>query len=773
MNVLARVIETVLKLRDEVSKNLKGAEKAVNSYTSGMMKTGRTLKRVGSNMESMGRSIMTVNAPLLAMGGLAIKTGMQFDKSMSQVKAVSGATGSEFTRLRDKAKEIGATTAKSASDAANGMIYLSQAGYSVRDTLKLANPLVKTAIAGNIDMARASSLLADSMHSANVPIKDSSKYLDQIAKTANLSNTDISQLMEAWIGAGGALRTANISMEQTNGLLGILANAGIKGSEAGTSLSRIFMNLNSTSAEAGKAMKALGIHVADSSGKMRSKVDVLKELKSKTDKLSEAERNHYIQMIGGKQYANDLKILLDGMGGTFDTLSRKINNSNGALNKMAKTMSDNLSGDIDGLKSTWEASLIHISDALVPLARNTIKGVTDIIKKLQSVDPEIIRIVARILMFTTTFALINIGVGKFLKSIGDMLRTTGQLIRIFMSLSVTSLIVIGVIIAIAVAGYLLYKNWDKVKEIISKVKDKILEFIDSTIGIDNIKRTINDLKEKFLDLWKQLQPVIKFLGEMFSVVFELAKMAIIPLVTLIVTILGGAFRLIVGIAGEVILGLADAFGGIIEVISGVVQLIVAIFQGDYKKAFNGLVKIVKGLVSVINGIWRAFVAVLKVPIKATIKLLSKPFHSAVNKAKSAWRTLKSRLGRAIVGFIKANASKFNAVINGVKKAWDNLKKFLKNPIKGTINLIKHGSVDGEHRTGKSRIPFDGYRAMLHKDEMVLNKHDADEYRKGSSNRYSKINNISINKLADTLKIKEESDPERLARELAKQIALIA
>ena len=156
-----------------------------------------------------------------------------------------------------------------------------------------------------------------------------------------------------------------------------------------------------------------------------------------------------------------------------------------------------------------------------------------------------------------------------------------------------------------------------------------------------------------------------------------------------------------------------------------------------------------------------------------IKLLSKPFHNAVNKAKSAWRTLKSRLGSAIVGFIKANASKFNAVINGVKKAWENLKKFLKNPIKGTINLIKHGSVDGEHRTGKSRIPFDGYRAMLHKDEMVLNKHDADEYRKGNSNRYSKINNISINKLADTLKIKEESDPERLARELAKQIALIA
>lgn len=770
---MARVIETVLRLRDDVSKKLKGAEKAVNSYTSSMMKTGRSLKRTGANMESMGRSIMTMNAPFLAMGGLALKTGMQFDKSMSQVKAVSGATGNEFTKLRNKAKEIGATTSKSATDAANGMIYLSQAGYSVKDTLKLANPLVKTAIAGNIDMARASSLLADSMHSANVPIKDSSKYLDQIAKTANLSNTDISQLMEAWVGAGGSLRTANISMSQTNGLLGILANAGIKGSEAGTSLSRIFMNLNATGAEAGKAMKALGISTSDSSGKMRSKIDVLKELKSKTDKMTEAERNHYIQMIGGKQYANDLKIILDGMGGTFDTLTGKINNSNGALDKMAKTMADNLSGDIDGLKSTWEASLIHISDALVPLARDTIKGITKIVKGLQSVNPVIIRLVARIVMFTTVFALINIGVGRFLRTIRDMLLTSARLIRLFMGLSVTSLGVIAAILAIVAVGYLLYKNWDKVKEIIGKVKDKFLEFIDSTIGLDNIKRAVNDLKDKFLDLWKQLQPVFKFLGDMFLYIFEAAKMAIMPLIILIVTVLGGAFKLIVSIAGEVILGVASAFGGIIEMLSGAVQLIVGIFQGDYKKAFKGLEKIVKGAVNVIRGIWRAFIAFIKVPIKATVKLLSKPFHSAVNKAKSAWRTLKSALGRTIRAGISATASKFHNVIEGVKKAWGGLKKFLKHPIRGTINLIKHGNVDGEHRTGQPRVPFDGYRAMLHKDEMVLNKHDADEYRSGKTAMTKNTKIINIGKIADTLHIKEKSDPERMAKEMAKQIVLLA
>lgn len=770
---MARVIETVLKLRDEVSKNLKGAEKAIHGYTGKMMTAGKTMRKTGANMESLGRNILALNAPFIAVGGMALKTGMQFDKAMSQVKAVSGATGSEFTRLREKAKEIGATTSKSASDAANGMIYLSQAGYSVADTLKLANPLVKTAIAGNMDMAQSASLLADSMHSANIPIGDSTKYLDQVAKTANLSNTNISQLMEAWIGAGGSLRTANISMSQTNALLGILANAGIKGSEAGTSLSRIFMNLNATSSEAGKAMKKLGINVADSSGKMRSKIDVLKELKSKTDKMTEAERNQYIQMIGGKQYANDLKILLDGMGGTFDILTGKINHSNGALDKMAKTMADNLSGEIDGLKSTWEASLIHISDALVPLARDTIKNITKVVKSLQSVNPAVIRVVAKIVMFTTVFGLLNIGVGSFLKTIGSLLLTTGRLIRLFAGMSMTTLGVMAGILALVAVGYLLYKNWDKVKEIVGKVIDKLLEFVDSTVGIDNVKKVINDLKDKFIDLGKQVEPVIKFIGDLLLFLFELGKAILTPLAEIVVGVLGFAFEILVGIVTEVALGIASAFGGIVETLSGVIQVIVGIFQGDYKKAFEGLKKIVKGAINFIKGIWRGLRAYLKVPIKAVVKLLSKPFHSAVNKVKSAWTALRSLLRRAIRGTISATASRFNSTIRSVKKAWNGLKEFLRHPIRGTINLIRHGSVNGEHRTGKGRIPFDGYHALLHKDEMVLNKHDADEYRKGRTLNKSTTKIVNVGKLADVLQIREKSDPEKIARDMAKQIALLA
>ncbi|WAW14746.1 phage tail tape measure protein [Peptostreptococcus equinus] len=723
--------------------------------------------------KKLGQNILGLNAPLLAMGGFAIKTGMAFDKSMSQVKAVSGSTSKEFISLRNEARRVGAETAKSATDAANGMVFLGQAGFRVNEVLKLTRPLTELAIAGNMEMAQASSLLADSLNSANIPMKDSKKFLDQIAKSSVMANTDVAQLMEAWIGAGGSLRTANITMAETNVLLSILSNAGIKSAEAGTSLSRIFMNINATSGDAGKAMKTLGINIADSSGKMRSKVDVLKELKSKTDKLTEAERNNYIQMIGGKQYANDLKILLDGMGGSFDKMTKEIDKSSGALGKLAKTMSDNLAGDIDNLSSAWEDAAINISDALQPMARGNIKTLTKLVEGLQKLPAPLIRVVSAVVIFSTAIGLTLVGLGLFQKMMGSSIISCARLIRFFMGLSSTVWIVMAVILALVVAGVLLYKNWDKIKEVAGKVRDSFLKFVDSTIGIKNIKNAIEDLKNKFKDFVKQIQPIIQVIGIILKVLFDTIKAILIPIGSFLISVLGGAFKYLLAIIVQNVMAAINIITGIIQIITGVAQFIVGIFQGDYKKAFDGLKKIVQGAVNIIKGLWKSLKAFLAAPIKPVIKLLSGPFHSAVNLAKRAWSALKSYLLQRATARISATASAFHNVIEGVKKAWNNLKTFLRNPIKGTINLIKHGSVDGEHRTGRGKIPFDGYRALLHKDEMVLNKHDADEYRKGNISSNSKTTIVKIAKLADTLLIKEKTDSEKLAKELAKEILLLA
>lgn len=778
---MGSTIETILELRDNVSKKLDGVSKSINRFSNKTIRMGKNIRQSGQEMEYLGRDILALNAPFLAVGGAAIKTGMQFDRSMSQVKAISGATGKEFDVLKNKAMEVGATTSKSASDAANGMIFLAQAGYKNNEILRLSKPLVQLAIAGNMDMAKASSLLADSMHSANLSINDSQKYLDNVAKTANISNTSVSELMEAWTEAGGSLRTANITMSETSALLGILANAGIKGSEAGTSLSRIFMNMNSTGAEAGKMMKSLGIATADSSGKMRSKIDVLRELKEKTDKMSEAERNAAIQAIGGKQYANDLKIILDGLGGDFDKLTKQIDGSSGALNKMAKTMADNVGGDFDDFKSKTEAALIKVSNAIAPTVRQFLQAGSKIMEKLSEADPKLINLVAKIVMVGTSIGLANVGIGKFRKTIGGVIVNTGRVIHTFNKLasgttllnkmikgSATSFklfgrvgkllgktflklgktlgvfvvksaskliallagigpvgwIVIAVIAAIAVVGVLIYKNWDKVKALFGKLKDKVLEFIRAILKIKLVKDILNIVH----------QGVIGFVDG-FKQAFE---------------------------------GLKNFFGGFFKFLQGV-------FTGDGQMVFEGLKQMFHGAVQFITGIWKGLGSFLAIPLRAMVKLLSTAFHAAINKVKQAWNATKRLLGKVIKGTVNAVTSAFHTAINKVKEAWNNLKNFMSHPIQGLVNMVRGGDVDGQHRSGRGRIPFDGYRAELHKDEMVLNKHDADEYRKnrvqGRQNGKTTQRIVNINSLADKLVVREESDVDKIAEKLARKLRL--
>lgn len=759
---MAKVIETILKLREEVSPKLNQAQKAMYAYTAKMTTAGKNLKRIGGTMQNIGSAGLMASAPVAAIGVSALKTGMQFDKTMSQVKAVSGATGQEFQKLRDKAREVGATTSKSAMDAGNAMVFLSQAGYGVKDTLSLARPLVQTAIAGNIEMAQASSLLADSMHSANIPIKDSTKYLDMVAKTANVTNTDIAQLMEAWIGAGGSLRTANISMGETNALLGILANAGIKGSEAGTSLSRIFMNLNSTGAEAGKAMKSLGINVADSSGKMRSKIDVLKELKSKTDVLSEAERNHYIQMIGGKQYANDLKIVLDGMGGSFDSLTSKINNSRGALNQMATVMADNLQGSLDELQSAWENTMISVSDAITPTARNIIDNLAIIVKSFGTLHPAIIKFLLVFSAGTVILSGVILYLGMMASSIGALMTQIARFARIFKITGVMFLKFILIAMAVAVVAYLIYKNWDKISAVFDKVKKKLLEFIDSTIGLDNIKSVFNDLKKTIESFAKGFKVIGKEAGKIFNDI----RPHLMDILNVFLFIGVSAITTFVGMVA----GIIKIISGLLTGVRGILKLLAGIFTGNFDLMCEGAKDIFDGFEKVLSGIWMGIKAIFLTPIKALIKLNPEAFRRGVENAKKAWNVAKKVIGHMIQARVKAYTGGFASTLNKVKKKWNEIKRALSNPIRGVINLFTNNHNDGEHRTGKNRIPFDGYRAMLHKDEMVLNKSEADKYRNGvTSNNSSKTTIINIPKIADVLKVKDERDSEIVARDIARYL----
>lgn len=198
---------------------------------------------------------MAMSAPMVAFAGYSTKVAMDFEQGMAQVSAISGATGKDLEKLSDKAKELGATTSKNATESAKAMEYHALAGWNVQQILEGTEPILRLSEATNLDLARASDLTTDSMSAMGIETKNLGRYLDIVAQAQRSSNTTAGDLMEAYIGVGGTLKNLNVPIEESSAWLGVLANRGIKGSKSGNALSSVLINLTSG---LGKAIEAVG-----------------------------------------------------------------------------------------------------------------------------------------------------------------------------------------------------------------------------------------------------------------------------------------------------------------------------------------------------------------------------------------------------------------------------------------------------------------------------------------------------------------------------------
>ncbi len=229
-----------------VSKEINKQESAWNKISKKLDSIGEKFQTVGKKMESVGKDMSAkISAPIAGIGVLASKIGMDFEASMSNVSALSGNTGKDLKQLETAARDAGASTSKSAKDAADALGYMALAGYDNKQMMEALMPVLRLSEAGNLDLARTSDLVTDSLSSLGKSTKDLPVYLDQVAKTAASSNTNIDALMEGLIVCGGTVKNLNVPLDEANTLLGTLANRGIKGSEAGNSFNSILINLTS------------------------------------------------------------------------------------------------------------------------------------------------------------------------------------------------------------------------------------------------------------------------------------------------------------------------------------------------------------------------------------------------------------------------------------------------------------------------------------------------------------------------------------------------
>ena len=359
---------------EQLAKN----DKILNAPYNAMKKIGK------AGVVAMG----TISAAALMAGKKAVDVGMDFDKAMSSWKGTAKASEEEFNIAREAAMKYGRETTKTATESANALEYMALAGWSVEDSVKALPSVLKLSEATNLDLARTSDLVTDSMSATGEVIGENGenlqRFLDVATTANNKSNQTAEQLMEAWIQTGGVFKGLNVDIEDSATALGVLANRGIKGSEAGTALNAIMINLTTGAGQAGKAMKKLGVS-AFKDGKFKGLKQTLTDVRDKLAGLTEEEQNFYKARIGGKHHIDAFTHLLNGLDATkdgkkeWDSLNESLRNANGSLQQMAATKMDNLWGDTKILQSAMQDLGIKVNDAInIPL-RDGAKAFTNMV----------------------------------------------------------------------------------------------------------------------------------------------------------------------------------------------------------------------------------------------------------------------------------------------------------------------------------------------------------------------------------------------------------
>lgn len=467
----------------QIMPSAKGIGGKLSSLLSG--EAGRAGTEAGSKFSSsfggvlgsLGKVAVSALAvgttALTAFGASSVKTGMQFDESMSQVAATMGLTTDQlleetgsvdlawgtFTgNLRDYAQELGARTSFSATQASEALNFMALAGYDVQTSMEMLPNVMNLAAAGAMDLGRASDMVTDTQSALGLSIEETGVMVDQMAKTASKSNTSVEQLGDAMLKIGATARDVKGGTRELSTILGVLADNGIKGTEGGTHLRNILLSLQSACEDGTAYFEDIGIAVYDSDGNMRSMIDIVKDMQDELGGLSDESRAALLAGVFNKTDLAAINALLGTSSERFDELAAEIGDCAGAAQDMADTQLDNLAGDITLFKSALEGTQIALSDLATPALREFVQlgsdGLTEITEKLKDGD-----ISGAAMEFGN---LLGDGISKAVEHLPSIIEAGGELLSGLME-GITS-------------------NKDSIADGIAEVAVSIVDFFASNIG---------------------------------------------------------------------------------------------------------------------------------------------------------------------------------------------------------------------------------------------------------------------------------------------------
>ncbi len=690
-------VEALLKATDSgFVKTFKDAQDAVKTFekNSNSMTTA-----VGKVMQGTGAAMTKyITTPLIGVGVAAAKVGGDFEAQMSRVKAISGATGDTFEQMKQQAIDLGAKTAFSAKESAAGMENLASAGFSAQEIMKAMPGLLDLAAVSGGDVALASENTATALRGFGLEASEAGHVADVFARAAADTNAEVGDMGEALKYVAPVANSMGISLEETAAAIGIMSDAGIKGSQAGTTLRGALSRLARPTKAMQDTMDNLGVSFYDADGKMKPLKTQVELLKKAFEGLTPEQQQNALVTLYGQESLSGMMALIDKGPDSLGKLTKSLKDSDGAADDMARTMQDNMNSSIEQMFGAFESAAIVIQKILAPSIKKVADAISGLVEKFVSAPESTQKLVVAI-------GAIVAAIGPLIFMIGSVIIWINRVKVAFKALSESSKLFSGLskamglltnpvflviaAVALLVVGFIYLWNtsedfrnfwiglWEGIKSAVSSAVEWIQNAWKSTgewfnnlwksikEGADNVWTTIQEAPGKAADWIKNKWTETK---EFFSSIWDGIKEAA-----------------------------SSAWEGIVNILAPYVIAIKNVFQ----PMIDFFTNLWSQIGSIAGSAWEIIKTAVMGPILLLIDLITGNFNQLKEDASMLWTTLTTNIQNIITTFVDIVVGYYtslkdtviniwNVLASTIKDVWNSFTTWIKETTNNIVNSIKQG-----------------------------------------------------------------------------------
>lgn len=693
------------------------------------------LKGILANLATAG--IAVAAGAVKDFCGQVVEIGKTFESSMSKVSALSGATGEDLATLEAKARELGATTTFSASQAADALGYMALAGWDTQQMLDGVGSVLTLAQAGEMELAAASDLVTDYLSAFNMEASETARMVDVLAYAQANANTTVEGLGMAFKNCAANANAAGMDVETTSAAIAMMANQGLKGSEAGTALNAVLRDMTAKMEDGAIAIGDQSIAVMDAEGNYRDFTDILRDVQAATDGMGEAEKAAALQSTFTADSIKGLNLMLNAGADEMSGFREELYGCAGTAEETAKTMTDNLGGDIAAMGSALEELSLKIYDYLQEPLRSAVQFITG------TVVPGIEGFMAWLTTGTQQFDEFGNVVGETASPIQQAISTLQDMVPVLAavggallayktySLAVTAAekaraVVTGVVdkatallngtmrlnpigIVITLIGALVaafvylwntseeFRNfwigvWEAVKAAVQPLADWMMANVITPLvsNFQEFQGVFSALWDAIvgavMSAWEQIAPIVQAGMLVLQTIIE----AVMPVVQ---TIWSSCWGVISAVATAVWNAISNTVSTVMGVIQGIIQVVTGIISGDWDAVWNGIKQvfesIVNGILQAGANVFNALTSIISAVLTGIYNIWASIWNGVFSVASSIWNAITSTVVGAAQGIWNNITSTFSNLVGTVMGIFNSVKDAITNPIETAKNTVSN------------------------------------------------------------------------------------